>query len=132
MKFTLNEVQSKAVRELSEAVDNVLEANILVPVDFAAARSEMKRKVEQLELTFPNFVQPATEYNNDDTMDVPEWISESEDHSEAIFNALVSTRMFEHAESLSRFTRLLDVLSGELADAASFSEDFDSEYGQWK
>ena len=132
MKFTLNAVQSKAVQELSEAVDNVLEANILEPLDFAAARGNMKLKIEQLELAFPDLVKPAAKYNFDDSQDVPEWISESEDHSEAAFNALVSTQMLDQAESLSRFTRLLDVLSGELDDIASFSENYDVNYGVWK
>lgn len=132
MKFTLNEIQSKAVRELSESVDNVLESNILEPLDFAAARGDMKLKVKQLELAFPDLVKLAADYNFDDTLDVPEWISESEDHTEAAFNALVSTQWLDQAESLSRFTRILDVLSGELDDIASFSENFDVNYGQWK
>lgn len=132
MKFTLNESQSAAVRELSEAVNNVLEANILVLPDFAAARSEMKLKVEQLHLAFPNFVQPAADYNNDLTLDIPEWIRDTEDHSEAVFSALVSTFMIDQAETLTRFTKTLDMLHDELGDVASFSKDYDLEHASWK
>jgi hypothetical protein len=132
VKFTLNEVQSKAVRELSEAVDNVLEANILILPDFVAAREEMKIKVEQLKVAFPELVKPATEYDADSTMDVPDWIADSGDHTEAAFDALVSTLMVDQAVTLSRYTRVLDTLLNELGDLASFSEDFDVNYGQWK
>jgi hypothetical protein len=132
MKYTLNEDQSKAVRELSEAVDEVLEANILVPVNFSASREKLKSKAEQLESAFPNIAVVANEYFHSDADTEADWIAESDDHSEAAFRVLISTLMFDQAETLSRYTRVLSELSSEISDLATWSKDFDVNYGQWK
>jgi hypothetical protein len=130
--YDLGYKQTQAVRALMEAVDGVLEANILIPVDFAEKRAKLNIKCKELVGMFPELQSAAEEFYFSDHPYAPEWIEEAEDYTSVAFDVLISTHSIENAATLSGFTHALDVLRNELTDLASWSSQYDVDKGMWK
>lgn len=130
--YDLGEKQAQAVRSLMEAVDEVLEANILIPIDFAEKRAKLTIKCDELVECFPELDGPAEEFWFADSPYAPEWIEEAEDHTSVAFDVLISTHAIKQSATLSNYTHALETLRGELSDLASWSSKYDVDKGQWK
>jgi hypothetical protein len=130
--YDLGKKQAQAVRALMETVDEVLEANILVPIDFAEKRAKLTIKGKELVEAFPELDAPAEEFWHSDQPYAPDWIEEAEDSTSAAFDALISTHAIEQAATLAGYTHALNTLRSELTDLASWSSQYDVDKGMWK
>jgi hypothetical protein len=130
--YDLGQKQAQAVRELMEAVDEALGANILVPIDFAASREKLNVKSAEFVEWFPKLDGPAEEFYFADMPYAPEWIEEAEDYTSVAFDVLLSTHSVKNAATLSSYTHALETLRSELGDLATWSSQWDNDKGVWK
>lgn len=130
--YDLGQKQAQAVRVLMETVDEVLEANILIPIGFAEKRAKLTIKCNEFKELFPELATPAEEFWFSDSPYAPEWIEEAEDSSSVTFDVLVSTYAVENSATLSQYTHSLETLRSELGDLATWSSQWDNDKGMWK
>lgn len=130
--YDLDAKQTQLVRDLMEAVDAALDVNILVPLDFAAAREALNEKCAELRELFPHLNKIAEEFWFSDSPFAPEWIEEAQDSTSVTFDAILCTYSVENSATLSQYTHALENLRNELGDLATWSSQWDVDRGTWK
>src|SRR6478735_208370 len=113
--YDLGTEKTRTVRELMDAVDAVLEADILNPVAFAAAREAVSVKCDELKEQFPELAAPAEEFWFSDSPYAPEWIEEAADATSVAFDVILSSYSVENSATLGQYTHALETLRSELS-----------------